>query len=80
MTRTPSDDGQRGAHAPRFFVLTGQEVYQVYGERNAEYRAHYRERHGRDYEARGVPNVTLEKVLAFEGRWDKITAALDETR
>lgn len=73
---TTKDDGQRGAHAPRFFVLTGPEVYDLHRARDMRHRARYRERHGRECETLGVPQLSLEDVLPFEGQWSKISESL----
>lgn len=78
LDEAPRDEAHRGTHTPRYFVLTAREVYKVHRQLDAEYRAGYRKRHRREFEALGVPNVTFDTVLAFEGKWNKITAVLDD--
>ena len=74
-----SDDTQRGAHTPRYFVLTAQEIYTAYKWGADEYLASYATRHGKPFdEKRGVPNVLLKNVEQFEGQWEKIVSRLEE--
>ncbi|MGH8614037.1 MAG: hypothetical protein ACREYF_18920 [Gammaproteobacteria bacterium] len=81
---TPSqgalDEGLRGAQAPRFFVLSAREIYEVWRKEADRYLEGYRARHGRTFDGVGVPNVTLGGVLDAEGKWDKITSRLKQSR
>ena len=45
--RGVSDDGERGQHAPRFFVLSSQEINRTLGAAAERYKAAFREKHGR---------------------------------
>jgi len=73
-----NDEAHRGAHSPRFFVLSSQEVYDVWRKEADKYEDGYRTRHdGRKPEGIGVPNVSLPGVEAHEGKWDKIVRYLD---
>jgi hypothetical protein len=76
LDQAARDDAQRGTHAPRFFVLTGPEVYDLHAVRDKSYRARYRERHGRESASQGVPQLSIEDVLPSEGQWSKITGLL----
>lgn len=73
----PQDEALRGAHTPRFFVLSSQEIYEIWRKEADQYLQGYLARHGRKFEGLGVPNVTLRGVLDAEGRWDKITSRLN---
>jgi len=64
---------------PRFFVLSGQEIYDIWRKDADEYGRKYEVKRGYKFEGLGVPNVKLDtRVLAFEGKWDKITSRLHE--
>ncbi len=82
LANRPDDDAERGRHSPRFFVLSAHELHAVWKDEVAPYYARYREKHGREFdeEQGGVPNVRLEAVRAYEGRWDTITARLGAER
>jgi len=62
--------------APRFFVLTPQELYKVWFAAASKYEASFVAKHGHGYDGVGVPNVRLADVCAFEGAWDKIVSYL----
>jgi hypothetical protein len=71
---------ERGVHAPRFFILTAHEVYQVWREEVAPYHAAYLAKHNREFdETTGVPNISLAAVAPFESRWEKIITAVNGT-
>jgi len=79
LVGSATDDTQRGAHTPRFFVLTAQEIYAAYKGGADRFLASYQIRHGKPFdEGRGVPNVGLEAVEKFEGQWEKIVSRLEE--
>ncbi len=63
-------------NAPRFFVLTPQELYDVWHAAATKYEASFVAKHGHDYDGVGVPNVRQDDVLTFEGAWDKIVNCL----
>ena len=71
-----SDDLERGKHSPRYFVLSAQEVYDVWRKAADVFEKGYLRRNGRRFEGRGVPNITATDALPFEGRWEKITSRL----
>jgi hypothetical protein len=72
----PRDDSHRGAHSPRFFVLSSSEIYRTWRRGADDYGKRFFERHGRMPEGIGVPNVTLADVEAHESQWHKITDKL----
>jgi len=73
-------DTHRGAHAPRFFVLTAQELFAAYRKGADRFLDSYQTRHGKPFdESRGVPNVLMQHVENFEGQWEKIVSRLDES-
>ena len=79
LEQAARDDAHRGTHAPRYFVLSAREIHEVWQKGAEEYYRRYQKKSGRRFdESRGVPNVTLESVLPFEGKWQKITAYLTE--
>jgi len=82
LTKKPADDAERGGHAPRFFILTAAHLHAVWKKEVEPYYARYRAKHGHDFdeEAGGVPNVRLESVRTYEGRWDTITKRLGAGR
>ena len=74
---TPAkDEAHRGTHSPRYFVLSAQELRDVWRKETDEFEARYILRHGRKFEGLGVPNVSLNSVLTFESQWDKIVSRL----
>ncbi len=81
LVGSTADHAQRGAHAPRFFVLTAQEIYGAYKGPADQFNAGYQIRHGKPFdESRGVPNVRLQDVENFEGQWEKVVSRLEESR
>jgi hypothetical protein len=70
------DESHRGAHSPRYFVLSAQEIYEVWRKEADEYGKGYFSRHGHKFQGLGVPNVSLDGVVAFESRWEKIIERL----
>ena len=79
LVGSATDNTHRGAHAPRFFVLTAQEIYTAYKGGADEYLASYQARHGKPFDERhGVPNVLLKNVERFEGQWEKIVSRLEK--
>jgi len=80
LVGSASDDIRRNAHAPRFFVLTAQELFTAYKGGADPFLARYQIRHGKAFdEGRGVPNVRLQDVESFEGQWEKIGSRLGES-
>jgi len=67
-----ADDESRGRHCPRFYVLTSGEMREILDARHRAYCERYRRAHGKDFTARGVPNMGLVQVQDCENRWDKI--------
>ena len=67
------------AQPPRFFVLSAQEIHDIWRKDADEYGRKYEARRGHKFVGLGVPNVSLDsRVLAREGQWDKITNRLLE--
>ena len=74
----PSTDEERGKAAPRFFVLTPKQLYDVFRRAADAYEEAYLARHGKKFTGRGVPNVTLAAVEKYEGAWGSILSLLQE--
>lgn len=80
LSEAVNSNEKRGVHAPRFFVLTAHELYQVWREEVAPYYAAYLAKHNRQFdETTGVPNVSLATVTPFESKWEKILTAVSGT-
>jgi hypothetical protein len=79
-----SDDQKRwllrGFQAPRFFVLTARELYDVWRVGADEYKKRHLARNKVAYSGREVPNVPLGAVTPFEDAWGKITKRLSDDR
>ncbi len=73
------DEEHRGKHSPQFFVLSAQEIYDVWKKELDEYNARRIERHLNPFVDGGHPNVTVKRVREgdFEGKWDKIISHLN---
>lgn len=67
-----SDDGKRGQHAPRFFVLTSGEIKRVRRAAAEKYIAAFREKHGREFAGPGVATIRVDEVKQFENHWEKL--------
>ena len=78
LDRSELDDGVRGQHTPRFFVLTAQEVESLTRAGYDEYSRRYQDRHGVPYSKPGVPVITMLQVAEHESRWDKVRNAIQE--
>jgi hypothetical protein len=70
------DDRLRGQHAPRFFVLTAQEVESLTRAGYDKYSRRYQDRHGVPYSKPGVPVITLVQAAEHESGWDKVRNAM----
>ncbi len=70
------DDAQRGAYAPRFFILSQKEVYEAWKKESDDYNNRRRDRGLRSFEGLGVPGVRLEDIKSQECQWHKITSRL----
>ena len=68
----PRSGEERGKGAPRYFVLTPSELFDVFRRAADEYEAQYLARHGKKFTGRGVPNVLLSAVEKYEGAWNSI--------
>ena len=73
----PIDHAQRGEHAPRFFVLSAEELYGVWTRQDRLWEERYRSHHGHAFRGLKVPNVSLEGVEQYEGQWQKIVSRLE---
>jgi hypothetical protein len=71
-----AEEALRGKHAPRYFVFSAQEIYDVWRRAADVYETAYMTRHRRKFEGPGVPNITVEDATPFEGQWEKITSGL----
>jgi hypothetical protein len=61
----------------RFFILSHEEICIVQKKRNDEYARNYEEIHERWPDiSKGVDNVRVKDVQAYEGRWTKIIDAI----
>ena len=65
---------------PRYFVLSDAEIKGVQRDSDQEYLDGYYARHQKAFEGKGVPTVSLKKVLPFENSWSKIDAFLEKDK
>lgn len=65
-----------GRKPPKFCVLTAAEMHPILNARDLAYQERYRRKHGVEYSARGVVSLPRSAVEAYEGKWDKVQAAL----
>lgn len=66
-----------GTFSEGFFILTHAEICRVQQARNRVYANRYAARHGISPDiAKGVDNLIIEDVKAFEGQWDKIVGSV----
>ena len=64
---------------PKFFVFSAQEIHDIWRQDLDKYERSYEARNSKKFEGPGVPNVKLDaRVLACEGKWDKITSRLQK--
>ena len=61
---------------PRFHVLTAEDLLTAIAIRDVPFHQRYRDKHGKEFEGRGVYNVVEAEIAAHAGRWDKITKLL----
>lgn len=62
--------------APRFYVLGSAELGQILQAEHEKYLAKFRQRHEREFTARGVPKLPKALAAPHQDRWDKIEKAL----
>ena len=80
LNSAPTDDTQRGHHAPRFFVLNGSEIAALAGHNCDAYAEQYRGKHGLDFpREKMVPIITIKQAAEYEAAWQKVYAALSAT-
>lgn len=59
--------------APRFYVLTQEELHEILAPIDAEYDRKYKEKHGVEYgDKAGVVNVTRKQLEPFQNKWEAI--------
>jgi len=70
---------ENGKFQERFFILSHDEIVAVQKSRNAAYASNYRQKHGSapDF-SKGVDNVLVADVEAFEDQWERIVAVMRE--
>ena len=69
--------GDYSSFRERFFILTHKEISRIQAKRNKIYGAKYLARHGSEFDfSKGIDNVKLADVEAFEDGWDKILVRL----
>ena len=71
-----ADDAQRGAHAPRFFVLSQNEVYEAWRKESDDHNHRRKDRAKEPSEGVGVPGVRIADIELHEGKWQKITSRM----
>jgi hypothetical protein len=75
-----ADHAERGNHTPRYFVLSAREVYELWRRSADIYEKAYFDRHGRQFEGLGVPNITVTDAEPLEGKWGRSCRASVERR
>ena len=73
LVHLPDDEEQ----PPRYFVLSSGELNKRTVQRSERYNEGYRKRHGRDYDKRGVPKLSIKEVEDCESQWDVIASSLE---
>jgi hypothetical protein len=68
----PNDD----ARPPEFFIATSKELRSILEPRDKAYRDKFFEKHGREYDARGVYSVTRAEVEPHSAAWHKVVETL----
>lgn len=71
-----ADHAQRGAHAPRFFVLSQNEVYEAFTKESDNYNQRRKDRGKEPFQGLGVPGVRIADIELHEGKWQEITSHL----
>lgn len=71
------DPDLRGTHSPRYFVFSTRKLGDRIIELHEEYKAKYRDRHGREFEGPGVIQLPRKDATQYENRWDVIETYLD---
>jgi hypothetical protein len=63
--------------APQYFILTSAELRSAVLPRHEAYMGRYREKHGKEYSAKGVVSVRREELGEEHlGAWQKVVRAL----
>jgi hypothetical protein len=75
LVHLPNHDEQ----PPEFYILTGAELHSILKPRDEDFRRRFREKHGREYDARGVVSVTRIEVESHKAAWRKVVAKLHKT-
>ena len=63
-----------------FYVLTDGEIKSIQSRRDKQFLDKYILKHGKDFEGKGVPNVTLKDIVSHKEKWGKIEKYLNEER
>src|SRR6266571_873293 len=62
-----------GKNAPRFFILTHEEICKAQKARNEAYAGKCAQRGKQPDFSKGVDNIRVEDVKQYEGQWSKIS-------
>jgi len=62
-----------GNKHPRYFIFTGEELHKCLEPQDLEYRKKYLEKHGKEFDSKGVVSLKQELAIPFENKWSKIT-------
>lgn len=57
---------------PSFYVLTQHELSVLLEPADREFRERYREKHGKDFQGKGVVSLTLDQAKPYKNQWWKI--------
>jgi len=59
-----------------YFIVSDEEVHEIYAKGRRAYVERHSKKHGRDPEGPGVPQLSKQDVSAHKDKWEKISAKL----
>ena len=59
---------------PEFFILTSNDLNEILTPYDIAYRERYRNKHGKEFEGKGVVSIKRTDVQHFQNSWETISA------
>jgi hypothetical protein len=64
-------------NSPRYFIMSGADLFSILEPENIAYRKRYFEKHGVEYNKKGVVSLKQKLALPFEDNWELVQANFD---
>lgn len=63
--------------APRYFIMTGKQLFDILEPEDIAYREKYFEKHGKEYDKTGVVSLKQKLALPYENNWSVVESKFE---